>query len=82
MPGRDGTGPMGQGSMSGRGLGLCSGTPIRKCGYGLGRGLRQGYGRNCFSYSPNSESEKQLLSEQKDLLESRLDFINKKLENL
>jgi len=47
MPGFDGTGPMGAGPMTGGGWGYCnpagrySGTPR----YGLGRGLRGGFGR-------------------------------------
>lgn len=47
MPGGDGTGPMGMGSMTGRGVGLCSGSgvpgyqnpvPGRGCGMGYARG--------------------------------------------
>lgn len=47
MPGRDGSGPRGMGSMTGRGLGYCSAEA--RPGYGIGRGLgmgrRTGYGR-------------------------------------
>jgi hypothetical protein len=43
MPGRDGTGPMGQGSRTGRGMGNCrtniNNTPL---GCGMGRGRRMG----------------------------------------
>lgn len=57
MPGRDKTGPIGAGPMSGRGLGLCSGGkeknfspgsgPNPGSGLGQGRGLgrRRGFGR-------------------------------------
>lgn len=51
MPRRDGTGPMGAGSMTGRGLGLCTGANVVKYGAGLGMGLglglacRRGFGR-------------------------------------
>ena len=51
MPRRDGTGPMGGGSMTGRGLGLCTGANAVKYGAGLGMGLglglacRRGFGR-------------------------------------
>jgi hypothetical protein len=38
MPRRDGTGPMGFGSLSGRGMGFCA----RQNGYGMGRGWRSG----------------------------------------
>lgn len=53
MPGRDGSGPMGMGPMTGRGLGLCSGVDApyygpgfrRGCGRGLGWGAGMGRGR-------------------------------------
>ena len=45
MPGGDGTGPMGQGSMTGRASGYCAGNshpgyinPIPRLGLGLGKG--------------------------------------------
>jgi len=48
MPGRDGTGPIGRGAMTGRGLGRCNVTsdavPVRGLGLGLGRGRRFGRG--------------------------------------
>ena len=46
MPGFDGTGPRGEGSMTGGGRGLCSpyGTSYMRPGVGRGMGLRQGYG--------------------------------------
>ena len=47
MPGRDRTGPMGQGSGTGRQLGFCSGsdTPGNNAGNGMGRGLGRRGGR-------------------------------------
>ena len=59
MPRRDGTGPMGAGSMTGRGLGSCTGVNAVKNDAGLG-----------------------LLQEQRDMLKSRLDVMDKQLENL
>ena len=58
MPGGDRTGPNGQGSKTGRGLGYCNGVEPRifgrqlgrgnfKGSYGRGRG--NGYGRRCFN---------------------------------
>jgi hypothetical protein len=46
MPGRNGTGPMGMGAMTGCGAGMCAG--VGKSGYenaGPGRGFGMGYGR-------------------------------------
>ena len=46
MPGGDGTGPVGRGPMTGRGLGLCAG--YSSPGYstpGYGRGWGRGFGR-------------------------------------
>ncbi|MFW5837495.1 MAG: DUF5320 domain-containing protein [Desulfovibrionaceae bacterium] len=46
MPGFDGTGPNGQGAMSGRGMGYCAGDPQRPAagGRALGRGRGRGRG--------------------------------------
>ncbi|GAA0178448.1 hypothetical protein SH2C18_15050 [Clostridium sediminicola] len=53
MPRRDGTGPMGQGERTGRGMGLCNATKvvgaIGGLGLGLGFGCRRGFGRRGFS---------------------------------
>lgn len=58
MPSGDRTGPMGQGSRTGRALGLCSGNDTpgyakgfgggmgRGSGFGRGRGMGMGYGRS------------------------------------
>ncbi|MHB1454618.1 MAG: DUF5320 domain-containing protein [Saccharofermentanales bacterium] len=88
MPRRDGTGPMGQGSMTGRGLGLCIGSNAARTGAGLGLGLgcRRGYGRG-YNRSVNVDqtsamTQKELLQNQRDLLLSRIDVISKQLENL
>lgn len=57
MPGFNGTGPAGAGSMTGRGLGSCGKDPIPldtgRCGHGIGlrRGMAMrrgpGFGRGC-----------------------------------
>jgi len=64
MPRRDGTGPFGLGAMTGRGLGL-----------GLGYRCRRYY-----DVAPSELTERELLSAQKDLLEARLNTINKHLD--
>jgi hypothetical protein len=52
MPGGDGTGPMGMGSMTGRAAGYCAGYPVPGFmnptpggGFGGGRGRGRGWGR-------------------------------------
>lgn len=92
MPGRNGTGPMGAGSMTGRGLGACTG--VNAVGYGYGRGMgygrglfcRRGYGRGfgrgASIYETSPKTQKELLDEQKRILQDRLEYIDKQLENL
>ena len=55
MPRRDGTGPMGEGSKTGRGLGLCNSVQLKEgelsprgngLGSGRGKGCRRG-GQGC-----------------------------------
>ena len=95
MPGRDGIGPMGRGSMTGRGMGFCTGINAGRTSVGLGRemgkGLRLGMGlgygcrrsvKNTFAGTTTGLTEKELLAEQKRILQSRLNSIEKQLENL
>ena len=64
MPGRDGTGPMGQGPRTGGGMG--------PCGRGFGRGFRgRGFGR--FPISISKEEEKQMIEEEIESLKKRLE---------
>ena len=92
MPGRNGTGPMKAGPMTGRGLGVCTGA--NAVGYGSGRGMgfgrglacRRGFGRGFgrgFSIDETSpKTQKELLNEQKTILQDRLEVIDKQLESL
>ncbi len=92
MPRRDGTGPMGEGAMTGRRLGFCPGTKAIKYGTGLGLGFglgltrrrrfRDGSGRRIASNQTFSKTQKMTLLEQKNLLQKRLEVIEKQLENL
>ncbi|NLO10121.1 MAG: DUF5320 domain-containing protein [Clostridiales bacterium] len=92
MPRRDGTGPMGAGTMTGRGLGSCTGANTIKYGAGLGIGIglglacRHGYGRGLGRRlginQISTKSSKDLLLEQKELIQSRLEEIKKQLESL
>ena len=49
MPRQDGTGPMGQGAKTGRGLGPCG------TGLAWGRGMGRGFGGCCRFISPKNE---------------------------
>jgi hypothetical protein len=92
MPGRNGTGPMGAGSMTGRGLGACTG--VNAVGYGSGRGMGygrgfssrrghgRGFGRGVSIYETSPRTQKELLDEQKKILQDRLKDIDKQLEDL
>lgn len=90
MPQRDGTGPMGEGTMTGRGLGICSGTNEsrggrglgRGCGRGGGRGVGRGMGRVGGLSDLSAKTPTELLQEEKAILKSRVDALEKRLENL
>ncbi|EPY2273912.1 DUF5320 domain-containing protein [Clostridium sporogenes] len=86
MPRRDGTGPMGIGAKTGRGMGFCNVATkaVRTIGgLGLGLGYRRGFKRksgvNNFNNMINFKNQKDLLTYQKDILEQRLDLIKDQL---
>lgn len=76
MPGMDGTGPFGQGPMTGRGLGYC--------GRGLRRGFGRGFGRAGYVYplTLTKEEQKKILEAQLKEIELEKQNIEKKLEEL
>lgn len=84
MPRKDGTGPMSAGSMTGRGMGFCTG--VNACNYGVALGLgvnfRRGFGRNVNANQISSEIQKELLQEQRNYLQRYLENIDKQLLNL
>jgi len=78
MPNGDGTGPNGQGSMTGRGLGFCAG--FNSPGYmnpGRGRGFRQGMGRGFGRGFGFRQVQPQVIteSEEKAMLNQELEAI-------
>ena len=90
MPGRDGTGPMGAGSKTGKGFGLCAvnDSIVKSAGiggefsFGRGCGKSRGFGRG-FSVNQNASfSKKELLQEKRTLLKSKLEAIDKQLDSL
>ncbi len=96
MPRQDGTGPMGQGAMTGRGMGICqgnqqkSGVGYAKCsgkksGKGNGQGMFSGFGRsqNFKSNAPASENDELAFLKQKaSSMENMLNNIRQKISEL
>lgn len=81
MPRRDGTGPMGQGAIAGRGLGTCnSANRAFEKGMGLGLGLGRGYNCRRVNNTQAAIDNRSFLIEQKSILETRLEEINKQLK--
>ena len=84
MPGRNATGPMGRGPLTGRGLGICVGSGEVRLGLGRRAGRICGYDGEAIREAMDGSgatSEKALL-EQKKVLQNRLETINKELEKL
>ncbi|MEA2112952.1 MAG: DUF5320 domain-containing protein [Patescibacteria group bacterium] len=73
MPKFDGTGPLGQGPRTGRGMGPCGGGMGRGCGFGQGMG-----GRRFFSKKEESE----MLDTEVGELEAELKAIKERLSEL
>ncbi len=88
MPRMDGTGPMGEGPKTGRGMGSCDGEAGprfgigRRMGRGFGFNCRRGFGRGLGLNRTSSMTRKELLEEQKGILKNRLEAIDKQLEDL
>ncbi len=71
MPARDRTGPMGQGKMTGKGLGQCG----KGSGFGKGckKGFGRGYGRDfCNDNQVSNEERIKILKAQKKNIEEEL----------
>jgi hypothetical protein len=86
----DGTGPRGQGPMTGRGMGNCTGANRvgSRAGYGFGRGRGAGFGmgnglglgRSFISPKNNLqvlESEKQSIEEELEVLREEIETLKK-----
>ena len=83
MPNRDGTGPMGQGPLTGRGFGPCCPQGRRGRSRGFGRGFGWGLGRGFAQPVELTKKEQKeiLIAELKDL-EAERDKIKKTLKEL
>lgn len=94
MPGRDGTGPVGAGAMTGRGFGPCAGVGTARlgagpqmglglgCRGGSGRGNGFGFGRGFMMNQVTPQNSKEILEEQKRILQDQLEVIDEQLEDL
>ena len=91
MPFGDGTGPSGQGSMTGRGLGYCAG--YRRPGYTNpvpGRGLGRGRGRGWYNwrgpayytpnYSPAYPSGQPTAKEEKEIIQQEIEMLREEMK--
>jgi hypothetical protein len=95
MPGGNGTGPLGMGPMTGRGMGYCAvdaAPGYLAYGFGKGMGRGRGYRRMCNAagmqtyvpfagYSTEAE-EKELLQKRAGFLEKQLNQIRERLNEL
>jgi len=95
MPFGDGTGPLGLGPRTGRGLGYCSGFPypgyLNPIGRGWGRGWGRGRGRGWrwwflgypfYANPPTVKEEKEILNEELQLLREEMKAIEDRLREL
>ena len=88
MAGRDGTGPVGQGPLTGRGMGVCQGARQsrffsgRGCGMGFGGRGRAGAGFGSgFGGLGAGATDKEILNEERELLKQRMEQIDRALED-
>ena len=87
MPRMDGTGPMGAGTMTGRGFGPCAGGKGLGCGMGrgagMGRGMSngQGYSRGVVMNTNTNTDSREQLQQRRDLLKTQLDALDKTLQS-
>lgn len=83
MPRRDGTGPYGEGSMTGWGMGPCASAGSARGGGGMRMGMmrRMRGGRGWFSKT-SKEDEKKMLLEEKKYLEEELELVKKELSSV
>jgi len=78
MPAKDKTGPFGEGALTGRGFGPCSGEFVPPCFFGRGRGVQRMSLSQPFEMT--KEQEKKILGEQLAELEAEKKEIEKRLK--
>jgi hypothetical protein len=84
MPFRDGTGPQGQGPVTGRGFGTCGDGRVfgRRFGFGRGWGRGSGRGWGFWSRPTTREQEKLDLESYRKDLESELEAVKAEEKSL
>lgn len=90
MPRLNGTGPRGEGAMTGKGMGNCQGTAGARIGRSFRNGCRRGrrgfFNRTFggfFGAGRITESEeKEMLREEAEILEKELEEVHSRLEDL
>jgi len=82
MPGQDRTGPLGQGPMTGRGLGPCGRGLARGRGFGRGMGRGLGFRRQTFQPTITKTEEKEILEDELKLMEEEKKEIEARLKEL
>lgn len=90
MPRNDQTGPLGEGPMTGRGMGPCAGNePETYYGrpYRMGLAHRHGrrfWGRRAWRWQEQftSQEEKEILQDQQGWLQRRLDWVKARIEQI
>ncbi len=88
MPGRNQTGPVGLGPLTGRRMGNCAGSTNSELNnsFGFGRGMRNGNGRGLGRSNTYSEtqkfSNKETIENEVKMLREQLSILEQKLENL
>lgn len=88
MPQRDGTGPMGAGAMTGRGHGACTSTDAaafyQTTGLGCQRraGRRGMQGRVAGRGIVSADARKEMLEQQRNALQKRLDSLDGQLTSM
>ena len=81
MPKMDGTGPQGQGAMTGRGFGPCGSGFFRGCCRGLGRGFGRGLGCRR-QVNLTKADEKKILEAELEEIETEKQEIEQRLKEM
>ena len=78
MPAQDGTGPLGEGPLTGRGLGPC-GRGMRR---GFGKGFRRGFCRPKYIAGFSEKDEKKILEAELEEIDLEKKEIEKRLKEI